>query len=786
MESTKQSTPSGSKKAKGGNALRMQAAVDNAMTAMMMIDRDFVITYANRATMDLLKKHEGALAAAYPGFKADNFIGTCIDIFHKNPAHQRQVLATTDNLPYQTDIRVGDLKFALNVTAIVDTEGNYIGNSLEWSDVTELRYHELQIARMEAAIGNAMTAMMMIDRDFVITYANRATLDLLKKHESALAAAYPGFKADNFIGTCIDMFHKNPAHQRQLLATTESLPYQTDIRVGDLQFALNVTAIVDVKGNYIGNALEWSDVSELRKKEAMNADYSAQIDAISKSQAVIEFNMDGTIIKANDNFLNTVGYRWNEIQGQHHRMFVEPTYGNSVEYRQFWEKLNRGEYDAAEYMRIGKGGKEVWIKASYNPIFDVNGKAFKVVKYATDITEQKNAEVQIARMISLAAQGDLSERIAAEQYSGSFKKLGEDINKLMDTVVGPIDETTRVMQAMAEGNLSDRMNGEYLGQFAVLSESVNSTLNNMTEMVDKIRSSSSNMLSAATEISQGNQDLSQRTEEQASSLEETASSMEQLTGTVRQNADNAKQANQLAAGARGQAEQGGDVVGNAISAMSEINSSSKKIADIIGVIDEIAFQTNLLALNAAVEAARAGEQGRGFAVVAAEVRNLAQRSAAAAKEIKGLIKDSVEKVDDGSRLVNESGETLKEIVTAVKKVSDIIAEIAAASEEQSSGIEQVNKAVSQMDEVTQQNAALVEQAAAASESLDEQARGMDELMTFFNTGTAQQGARPVSHSPRPAAPAAGFQQQRRPAATLRAKPQPVAVATGGADDWEEF
>jgi len=329
---------------------------------------------------------------------------------------------------------------------------------------------------------------------------------------------------------------------------------------------------------------------------------------------VIEFNMDGTIIQANDNFLNTLGYRLDEITGQHHRMFVEHEYSNSSEYRQFWEALNRGEFNVSEYKRIGKGGKEIWINASYNPIFDLSGKPFKVVKYATNITEQKDAEVQIARMISLAAQGDLSERIDAEKYSGFFRSLGTDINKLMDTVMGPLDETTRVMQAMAEGDLSDRMDGVYSGQFAVLSDSVNATLTNMTEMVDKIRNSSSSMLSAATEISQGNQDLSQRTEEQASSLEETASSMEELTGTVRQNADNAKQANQLAAGARGQAEQGGEVVGSAITAMSEINSSSKKIADIIGVIDEIAFQTNLLALNAAVEAARAGEQGRGFAV----------------------------------------------------------------------------------------------------------------------------------------------------------------------------
>jgi methyl-accepting chemotaxis protein len=238
--------------------------------------------------------------------------------------------------------------------------------------------------------------------------------------------------------------------------------------------------------------------------------------------------------------------------------------------------------------------------------------------------------------------------------------------------------------------------------------------------------------SGAEEISQGNADLSQRTEEQASSLEETASSMEEMTSTVRQNADNAKVANELAEKTSSKAIQGGEVVNRAVQSMSGINESSKKIADIIGVIDEIAFQTNLLALNAAVEAARAGEQGRGFAVVAGEVRNLAQRSAGAAKEIKDLIRDSVSKVEDGTLLVNESGETLKDIVASVKRVTDMISDIAEASVEQSSGIEQVNKAVTQMDEMTQQNAALVEEASAAGESMAEQANDMRRLLNFFH------------------------------------------------------
>jgi methyl-accepting chemotaxis protein len=250
-------------------------------------------------------------------------------------------------------------------------------------------------------------------------------------------------------------------------------------------------------------------------------------------------------------------------------------------------------------------------------------------------------------------------------------------------------------------------------------------------VIGRIEESANTVATGAEEIAQGNTDLSQRTEEQASSLEETASSMEEMTSTVRQNADNARTANVLAQEAETKASSGGDIVSKAVASMAEINDSSKKISDIIGVIDEIAFQTNLLALNAAVEAARAGEQGRGFAVVAGEVRNLAQRSAAAAKEIKDLIRDSVTKVEDGTSLVNQSGEMLNEIVEAVRKVNQTIADISVASEEQSSGIEQVNKAVSQMDEMTQQNAALVEEASAAGESMSEQARAMKQLLSFF-------------------------------------------------------
>ncbi|MGC8519917.1 MAG: methyl-accepting chemotaxis protein, partial [Steroidobacteraceae bacterium] len=344
------------------------------------------------------------------------------------------------------------------------------------------------------------------------------------------------------------------------------------------------------------------------------------------------------------------------------------------------------------------------------------------------------------------------------------------------------------------------------GFFEALSKGINTLIDNMADIVTKVQSAASEVSRGADEISQGNTNLSQRTEEQASSLEETASSMEEMTSTVRQNADNAGQANQLAVAARDQAEKGGAVVARAVKAMTEINESSKKISDIIGVIDEIAFQTNLLALNAAVEAARAGEQGRGFAVVASEVRNLAGRSATAAKEIKELIQDSVRRVEEGSSLVTQSGATLENIIGAVKKVSDIVAEIAAASQEQSTGIEQVNKAVMQLDELTQQNAALVEEASAASQAMADQARSLNDVMARYRVSDEENA--PVAAAPKQSKQESGQRSRVAPATDRRAQSRPwserqrvakpnrtVAVkepahavrATGTDDaDWKEF
>ena len=530
--------------------------------------------------------------------------------------------------------------------------------------------------------------------------------------------------------------------------------------------------------------------TDITAQKNIAADFEGKMEAVSKAQAVIEFQMDGTILTANENFCQTMGYQLEEIQGKHHRMFADPDEANSPAYAVFWAKLNRGEFDAGVYRRLGKGGQEVWIQASYNPILDANDKPCKVVKFATNITGQKQAQNEVERLIEAAAQGQLEDRIATAQFEGSAKELTEGFNQLLTAVSMPLKEARSVLSAVAEGDLSQQMTGQYEGQFGEIKSSLNRAIENLTGIVQSVREGAEHVSTASAEITKGNEDLSQRTSAQAGALEETSASMEEMTSTIKQNADNAKQANQLAVTAREVAEKGGAVTDKAVHAMDEINKSSKKIADIINVIDEIAFQTNLLALNAAVEAARAGEQGRGFAVVASEVRNLAQRSATAAKEIKSLINESVQKVSDGSDLVNQSGHTLEEIVNSVKRVTDIIAEISAASQEQASGIDQVNKAVMQMDQGTQQNAALVEQATSASQSMRQQAAELSKQVAFFKVeaGVSSQPARPIAAPVKPVPPPAPVAQ------TPAAKPQLASVSRSnghsepkGEDDFfEEF
>ncbi|MDZ7656054.1 MAG: methyl-accepting chemotaxis protein [Sulfurimicrobium sp.] len=438
--------------------------------------------------------------------------------------------------------------------------------------------------------------------------------------------------------------------------------------------------------------------------------------------------------------------------------------------------------------QIEIGGRTFALTAS--PVINERGTRLGAALEWKDRTVEVAVEKEVAGIVEGAIQGDFTKRIAMQGKEGFFEQLAEGINQLMETSDRGLQEVVRMLGSLASGDLTDRITNEYSGTFGKLKDDANTTSDRLKEIIGQIKEATDTITTASKEIASGNSDLSQRTEQQASSLEETAASMEELTSTVKQNAENAKQANQLAYSASSVAQKGGAVVHQVVDTMGSINESSRKIVDIIAVIDGIAFQTNILALNAAVEAARAGEQGRGFAVVAAEVRNLAQRSAAAAKEIKTLIGDSVEKVDVGTKLVDDAGKTMEEIVNAVKRVTDIMSEISAASAEQSQGIEQVNQAITQMDEVTQQNAALVEEAAAAAESLEDEAQNLAQSVSIFKTDNAQLTRSGAPHrAANPAARHALPSPVRKPAAPGKPKvlPKSTPAMKGSEDDeWEEF
>lgn len=461
------------------------------------------------------------------------------------------------------------------------------------------------VTRIKIALDNVSTGVMIADNERNIIYANQSVVRLLTKVEADIRMEVPNFSVSNLVGSNIDLFHKNPMHQANILRSAKEAFKSTLILHGH-HFVITASPVVDKDGRHLGTAAEW-----------------------------------------------------------------------------------------------------------------------------LDRTAEVTVEKEVSSIVAAAIMGDFSKRFDLQDKTGFFRELSESLNRFFQTSETGLNDVVRVLSAMAQGDLTATINSEYAGTLGLLKDNTNITTTKLKEIISRIRDASDNINADAKEIASGNNDLSHRTEEQAASLEQTAASMQELTATVQHNAANAKRANDLAISAAEIASKGGNVVHQVVVTMEEINESSRKIVDIISVIDGIAFQTNILALNAAVEAARAGEQGKGFAVVAVEVRNLAQRAAAAAGEIKNLIGDSVYKVEEGSKLVDRAGKTMEEIVNSIKGVNAMMAEITKASEEQSTGIEQVNQAIGQMDNVTQQNAALVEEATAAAESLEEQAHDLAVIVGSF-------------------------------------------------------
>lgn len=652
------------------------------------------------------------------------------------------------------------------------------------SDITAQKQAEvksLHDAQLSRALQVCQANVMIADNNLEIVYVNEQVQRMLKAREGALKTVLPNFSVASLVGTCVDDFHKKPEHQRKLLAELQQ-PHKAQLRLAGLIFSLIATPWLGTDGERLGTIVEWEDITDevtRAEQEKLEAEENLRVrralDRVATNTMIADASND--IIYMNEAVLKMMqvaesdlrkdlpNFDSSQLMGQN----IDVFHKNPAHQRNMLAKLEK-----TYKTEILVGGRTFGLIA--NPIFTPEKTRIGTVVEWTDRTAEVAIEQEMADLVSAAGNGELQTRVKEGDKKGFFLRLAQGLNSLVSIVDAAVSDTATMLDALANGDLSIRIEKDYQGSFNKLKQDANATADKLTEVINRINTSATLVASGAEEISQGNADLSQRTEEQASSLEETASSMEQMTSTVRQNADNAKVANQLAEETQSKAQLGGEVVNRAVTSMSAINESSKKIADIISVIDEIAFQTNLLALNAAVEAARAGEQGRGFAVVAGEVRNLAQRSAGAAKEIKELIRDSVGKVEDGTLLVNESGATLKEIVIAVQKVTEMISDIAQASEEQSSGIEQVNKAISQMDEMTQQNAALVEEASAAGESMAEQANDMRRLLNFF-TINQQEELTTITPAKATTAPARST--------NIRSKARGNNFADS-ADEWEEF
>ncbi len=645
---------------------QLLTVLENAATNTFLCDLNWNIVYANKRSFEVLEFMEPNLHkfdSKWQSFKAKEILGNPMNWLFTDEPDEFIKAGHTRNHPYNKVIKTGPCVCDVSITGTYDDDGTQLGYAVSWERVTDQVAAQKRQAQLLAALDTFSTSVMLTDADLKLTYVNKQMNQNMKLWESDMQKEFgSGFNVDGLVGRCIDDFHKNPQHQRKLIANESIFPYQTQIAIGPLKIDLSVNILKDEKGIGIGYCTEWIDATE---RIRIDEEYKAGVKAIS---------------------------------------------------------------DRMEFLRSA-------------------------------------CSTDLANAMEALANNDLTFEIQPRTPL--------------------LDIPTQPDLAMMAQTFNDLRN-----QTVKAVESYNRAQESLSATIAKTRGAADNIATASTEVSTGTDDLSQRTEEQASSLEETASSMEEMTSTVNQNADNARQANQLAAQAREVAEKGGAVVGKAVTSMEEINKASKRIADIISVIDEIAFQTNLLALNAAVEAARVGEQGRGFAVVAAEVRNLAGRSATAAKEIKSLVQDSVQKVQEGSTLVNQSGQNLEEIVSSVKKVADIISEISAASTEQAAGIEQVNKAIMQMDQITQQNAALVEETAATSQAMTHQAADLQEVVGQFKVD-----ARYLDSIQTPVAaarPAVRPAPTARPASMTARKTAPVALHRPSAsnvkddDGFEEF
>ena len=721
---------------------RIRQALTSVDGNVLIAGSDNAVVYANDAMLRFFDEVTARCKRENVKLPVNRLLDADVDLLHESTEGGAPRFTALDGQK-SGRMRLGAFTVDYVASPVASDAGKRIGTVFEWTDRTEELIEAKRVqetlaenGRIRQALTNVAGNVMIAGRKHNVVYANDAMLALFDRIGEHIRGGLPSIDSKSLKGVNVDVLHGTGSGSQSFFASLSG-QHEGRLEYGPITLDYVANPVFSDQGDRLGTVFEWTD---------RTADLAAEVEI----QAQLAEN--GRIRQALTNAVGNVMIAGPDDRVVYVNRSMDSFYSSiSSEVRAEVPKLPSGSLVGASIDDLHKTGNSSFfgnLKSRHkaqvtfgghtidyfaNPVYADGGERLGTVVEWVDRTAELIVRSEVQAVVSAALAGDLSRRIEADESDDFFATLSDSVNQLVTIAENVVRDTMRVFAAVAQGNLTETIDDEYMGAFGQLKADANQTIHKLTEVVNNIQETSGSVKTAADEISQGNLDLSQRTESQASSLEQTAASMEEMTSTVKQNAENAQAADKLARSAREQAEKGGAVVSQAVSAMRDINDSSKKIADIIGVIDEIAFQTNLLALNASVEAARAGEQGRGFAVVASEVRNLAGRSATAAKEIKELIDDSTHKVNAGTELVEESGGTLQEIVDGVQSVTTVVAEIAEASQEQASGINEVNRAITQMDDLTQQNAALVEEAAAASRSLSDQADRLNSLMQFFST-----------------------------------------------------